>query len=554
VPARALLGALVLVLATTTIPLLTRPAAAATGGDSRRRPNILFVLADDLDLAEMRYLPHVRALLASSGTTFDQYLVSNSLCCPSRATTLRGQYAHNTGVWSNGGDNGGFERAHADGVEQDTVATHLHQAGYTTSLAGKYLNGYPNGASPDDVPPGWDQWASAVSGNPYSEYRYVLNQNQTYHIYRHRPRDYGTNVYVGLTDRFVRGAARSKRPFFAYLSVYAPHQPAVPAKQDLTKFPHARAPRTPSFNQADVSRSPSYVRDLPQFSPEETQAIDVLYRRRIRSLQAVDRGVARLVDTLRATKQLDNTYIVFASDNGFHLGQHRLPAGKQTPYETDIHVPLIVRGPGVRAGAHVTQLAGNSDLAPTFEAMAGAHAPSFTDGQSLLPLLRGEQPKRWRTSYLLEHRGETGTTQPARAMPPRGSTLEPPDPDQAGPNGRPRHREIRDSMLLNRGAEIPDYDGVRTSRWVYVEYKNGQHELYDLQHDPDEVQNLAGTRPVVERMLAERVAQLRNCSGAACHRAEAGASSGKAARTSGASTAQRLAPATRGAATMRSLR
>jgi arylsulfatase A-like enzyme len=518
---RATLAALVLVaVAAATLPLTNRRAGAATPGDGHRHPNILFVLADDLDLAEMHYLPHVQALIGRAGTTFDQYLVSNSLCCPSRTTTLRGQYSHNTGVWSNGGDNGGFERAHANGLEQDTIATRLRHAGYTTQLAGKYLNGYPNGAAPDDVPPGWDDWASAVFGNPYSEYRYVLNENQTYHVYRHRPRDYGTTVYTHLTDQFIRRAAKAHRPFFSYLAVYAPHQPATPAPQDLHKFPAAIAPRTPSFDQADVSRSPSYVRDLPEFSQEETQAIDAVYRRRIRSLQAVDRGVAHLVKTLRATKQLDNTYVVFASDNGFHVGQHRMPAGKQTPYETDVHVPLMVRGPGVQANAHVTRLAGNTDLAPTFEAMGGVRSPSFTDGRSLLPLLRGDPPGHWRRSYLVEHRVETGVTRPARTMPPKGSTLEPPDPDQAGKDGRPRHREIRDAMLLNRGAEIPDYDGVRTERYTYVQYTNGERELYDLRHDPDEVHNLAGTRPAVERGLAERVAELRSCAARACRTAE----------------------------------
>jgi arylsulfatase A-like enzyme len=501
----------------TLLPLAaSRAPAAALPRRTRRRPNILFVLADDLDLAEMRYLPHTRALVAEHGTTFDDYLVSNSLCCPSRTTTLRGQYSHNTGVWSNGGDNGGFERAHANGMEQDTVATRLHGAGYTTSLTGKYLNGYPNGAPPNYVPPGWDNWASAVYGNPYSEYRYVLNQNQQYHVYQHRPQDYGTNVYVGLTDQFIRSAAREHRPFFAYLSVYTPHQPATPARRDRRRFRHARAPRTPSFDQLDVTHAPGYVRDLPRFNPEETHAIDVLYRKRIRSLQALDRGVGRLVHTLRVTKQLDRTYIVFASDNGFHLGQHRMPAGKETPYETDIHVPLVVRGPDVRANAHVSRLAGNTDLAPTFEAMAGVRAPSFTDGRSLLPFLRGTEPSQWRTSYLIEHRVESGMTQPAGALPARGSTLEPPDPDQAGPDGHARRREIRDAMLLNRGAQIPDYAALRTSHLMYAQYSTGDRELYDLRRDPDEVHNLAGTRPVLEHRMAQRMARLGRCGGRGC--------------------------------------
>ena len=327
-------------------------------------------------------------------------------------------------------------------------------------------------------------------------------------------------MYVRLTDRFIRGAIHQHQPFFAYLPVYAPHQPAVPAPRDRHRFPNATAPRTPSFDQSDVSRSPGFVSDLPQFSPEETRAIDVLYRRRIRSLQAVDRGVARLVHTLRSTHQLDDTYVVFASDNGFHLGQHRMPAGKQTAYEPDIHVPLVVRGPGVRAGAHVHGLAGNTDLAPTFEAIAGVRPPSFTDGRSLLPLLQGHPPRRWRHSYLVEHRAESGVTQPLRTQPARGSTLEPPDPDQAGRDGRRRHREIRDAMLLNRGTELPDYDAVRTSRYLFVEYGTGERELYDLRHDPDEVNNLAGSRPALESQLARRIDELRNCKGRGCRTAE----------------------------------
>jgi N-acetylglucosamine-6-sulfatase len=513
------LGVLVLVVMGTAITGIggAHPAAAASRS---HKPNVLFVLTDDLDAAELRYMPHTESLIGRQGTTFDDYFVSNSLCCPSRATTLRGQYAHNTGVWSNGGDNGGFERAYSTGIEQDTVATRLHGAGYTTSLTGKYLNGYPNGAAPNYVPPGWDNWASAVYGNAYSEYHYVLNQNQSYHVYKHHPRDYGTRVYVNLTDEFIRGAVHRHQPFFAYLSVYAPHQPATPAKQDVAKFPRAKAPRTPSFDQPDVSRMPKFVRDLPQFSPAETVAIDTLYRKRIRSLQAVDRGVAHLVHTLRVTKQLDNTYIVFASDNGFHLGQHRMPAGKQTAYESDIHVPLLVRGPGVRAGAHESRLAGNTDLAPTFEAMAGVRAPSFTDGRSLLPLLEGHPPAHWRKGYLVEHRNETGEVRPARPDEGKESTLEPPDPDEiARVDGRPP-REIRDEMLLNRGAQIPDYDAVRTGRYLYAEYANGDRELYDLKVDPDEIHNLAGTRPRLEATLARRVARLRHCSGHGCRRVE----------------------------------
>jgi arylsulfatase A-like enzyme len=508
--------------ATLSLAAVPRPAVAAGG---RRRPNILFVLTDDLDAGELQYMPHTRHLVGAAGATFDRYFVSNSLCCPSRVTTLRGQYAHNTGVWSNGGSNGGFERAYAHGIERDTVATRLSGAGYRTALVGKYLNGYPNLAGPTYQPPGWRTWVSPVAGDPYSEYDYWLNDDGRFAQHGARPRDYGTTVYVRRTEHFVRAAARAHAPFFAYLSVYAPHQPATPAPQDVGKFARARVPRTASFDQRDVSAMPGFVRDLPRFGPGERAAIDELYRLRIRSLQAVDRGVASLVRTLRATGQLASTYIVFTSDNGFHLGQHRLPAGKQTAYDTDIHVPFLVRGPGITPGTHTSELSGNVDLAPTFESMAGVSRPSFADGRSLLGLAEGRVPARWRSAYLVEHRNET----PTAATPPRRRSLplEPPDPDQGGvvrhhrwPRVHGHLREPRDARTLARHTPIPDYDAVRTVRYLYVEYVDGTRELYDTRTDPEEIHNLAGTRPKLEHTLAERVARLRACHGRSCRVAD----------------------------------
>ena len=505
------------------------PTVTRTGPS--RRPNILFVLSDDLDQAELRYLPRTRHLVADHGVTFDRYYVSNSLCCPSRVTTLRGQYAHNTGVWSNGGSNGGFELAYTEGIERDTIATRLHADGYRTALVGKYLNGYPNLAGFQYRPPGWTTWTSPIAGNPYGEYDYQLNNDGRIENHGHAARDYGTNVYVRRTQRFIRSAARTHRPFFADLSVYAPHQPATPAPRDTRRFRHARAPRSVAFDQRDVSRMPSFVRDLPRFRPGETAAIDDLFRLRIRSLQSVDRGVAALVRTLRDTGQLDNTYIVFTSDNGFHLGQHRLPAGKQTAYDTDIHVPLLIRGPGIDAGTHVARLAGNVDLAPTFEAMSGVRAPSFTDGRSLFGLARGNArgARHWRRSYLVEHREEDR----GDGVAPRRQTLplEPPDPDNGGGSARHYHvrpwprahghlLEPRDDGVLERHASIPDYDAVRTPRYLYVEYADGERELYDTRRDPAEVRNLAGTRPTLERALARRVDGLQRCRGRGCRRVE----------------------------------
>ena len=227
---------------------------------------------------------------------------------------------------------------------------------------------------------------SSAAGNPYSQFNYTLNENGKLVHYGSAPSDYGTDVYTNKTQDFITQSADAHQPFFAYLAVYAPHQPATPAPRDVNLFPGATAPRTPAYNDADVSGKPQFIRNLPLMTPKAKRRVDALYRRRIQSLQAVDLGISELIDTLRATGQLDNTYIVFTSDNGFHLGQHRMPSGKQTAYDFDIHLPLVVRGPGVPADRTADQLVGNIDLAPTFAAMAGATSPSFVDGRSFLGL------------------------------------------------------------------------------------------------------------------------------------------------------------------------
>ena len=183
------------------------PAHATT---TRRRANILFVLTDDLDQAELRFMPNTRRLIGGAGATFDRYFVSNSLCCPSRVTTLRGQYAHNTGIWANGGTNGGFEHALTEGIEQDTVATRLSGSGYRTALVGKYLNGYPNTVAPTYRPPGWHTFVSPALGKPYGEYHYVLNDNGRLEFHGAHRRDYGT-TRVLAPHRALRAHCRARR-------------------------------------------------------------------------------------------------------------------------------------------------------------------------------------------------------------------------------------------------------------------------------------------------------------------------------------------------------
>lgn len=518
-----------IVLGLAVLGVLAAPARfAARAPEPASSPNILFILADDLDAAAMAFMPKLKALLTDQGVSFPNYFVSVSLCCPSRSTTLRGQYSHNSGIRTNGGGNGGFETAYATGLEKSTIATWLQSAGYRTALYGKYLNGYPHTAPSLYVPPGWTDWASAIAGNAYSEYNYALNEHGARVPYGAGDGDYGTDVYARKAAAFVRKAATDATPFFVYLAVYAPHAPATPAPRHAALFPNARAPRTPSFDEADVSDKPDYIRNRPRIGPLRQDIIDQLYRKRLQSLQAVDDAVAALVDTLKATGQLARTFIVFASDNGFHLGQHRMLTGKQTAYEEDIRVPLIVRGPGVPAGAVVPNFAANVDLAPTFAEIGGAKTPEFVDGRSLVPLLGRSTSSvtEWRQVFLVEHWQE----QPATAS---DSSREPVDADQA--RAAPLRAQQRRLARVGGGGRagragiqraapnaIPEFHALRTPQYTYVEYVTGERELYDLARDPFELVNVAATsEPALLASLSRRLHELAGCAAAACRRAEA---------------------------------
>jgi N-acetylglucosamine-6-sulfatase len=496
--------------------------AGAPGAAPSTKPNILFVLTDDMRLDDLQYLPHVRQLIGAEGMTFDNEFDNVTLCCPARTSILRGQYSHNTGVLTNGGTTGGFETAHAINVEKSTIATAMQSAGYTTGLFGKYLNGYPNTVSPSYVPPGWDTWSSSSKGNAYGEFNYTLNENGTQVAYGAKATDYGTDVYARQTTAFIDHAAAAGKPFFAYLAVYAPHQPATPAPQDAKTFRGLKATRDPAYDEADVSDKPAFVRNLPRMRPQVQTKVDRLARRRAQSLQAVDRDIAGLISHLDRIGQLDNTYVVFTSDNGFHLGQHRMPAGKQTAYETDIRLPLLVRGPGVAAGTHVRAITGNIDLAPTFAALGGATMTDSPDGRSLVPFLRGQPPAAtdWRQVYLLEH-WLTSLKPQDRAG---AGELEPDDLDQSdAATAGGASTSTSTSIRAGKAAlgNIPEYRGLRTARYTYVEYSTGEKELYDITNDPNELTNLAASAsPSLLATLHTRLAQLRSCKADGCRTAE----------------------------------
>ena len=460
------------------------------------RPNIVFILTDDLDLelGTIQYMPHLQELMVAQGLTVNDFFISQPLCCPARTTFLRGQYTHNHGVYRNDQPSGGFEEFYSLEHESSTVATWLQAAGYRTVLLGKYLNGYPFPEDRTYVPVGWDEWYSAAKGSPFAGYRYTMNENGIQIDYLENGQGeskYMTDVLARKAGDFIQRASKEAVPFFVYFSTYAPHIPVKPAQRHEELFPGLQAPRTASFNEADVSDKPGGINLDPLLDADQIAKLDLEYRLRVQTMQAVDEALAHLMDVLRKTGELDNTYIIFTSDNGYHMGQHRLLAGKGEPYDEDIHVPFIIRGPGIEAGALDGYITGNVDFAPTMAELAGVIPPDYVDGRSLVSLFKGDRPSlsEWRSAYLLEFYG-----------------YNPKDEENAG------------EPVSKSG-----YLGLRTPDYLYVEYADGFVELYDLHADPYELENIAATADKsLLQHLSEWLHALSACAGRQCRSLDQG--------------------------------
>jgi arylsulfatase A-like enzyme len=470
--------------------------AIACGGSSGAAPpgptpsaaplaNIVFILADDQDMQSMPYMPKLKTLLADQGVTFRQNFVTTSLCAPSRASLLTGKYGHNHMVRSNQLPQGGEEVFAAGGHESSNVATWLKTAGYRTILVGKYMNAYPTG-SPTYVPPGWDDWHGdfAPTGEPDSGnyLNWILNDNGVLTRSSGRQDDYLTDVLTKRAVTAIQQAAAGTQPFFLYLAPPNPHTPALRPVRYAAVFGDLRAPRTPSFNEFDVSNKPAWLRDYQPFTDRDIRRLDELYRDRLASMLPVDDMIEQVVQALQAAGKLDNTYIVFNSDNGFLIGPHRFPHGKGAAFEESIRVPLVVRGPGVSQGQIHDALVLNIDMAPTFAAWARASAPDV-DGRSFDVLLRGPTPADWRKDFLIEHWQNVS------------------DPD--------------DPSKLRGG--IPTHAAVRTQTAKYVEYLTGETEYYDLVRDPFELDNVASSVAASAiQPLQARLPVLKSCRGSTC--------------------------------------
>jgi len=434
------------------------------------KPNIVFILADDMRKDDLKYMPKTRSILGDKGMSFSNAFVSNALCCPTRATIMRGQYSHNTGVWTNKGSSGGLRAYRNEGNEKDNVATRLDAAGYRTGLFGKYLNEY---TSTNDGPPGWDTWFAHTDGSRY--YNYEINDNGRIIRYGSTSADYETDVIADRVRTFIGTSANAGVPFFAYVAPRAPHSPAKPAKRDKHAYDGLKARRLPSFNEKNVTDKPPWIRKLPMLSDAKKTKIDNRAEKRAETLRALDDLVAGIVSRLNDSHVLSRTYIFFTSDNGWHAGEHRIPQEKWRPYEEDIRVPLLVRGPDVVARHQAHRLVLDTDYLPTFTDLADVQTPNYVDGRSLQPVLE-EDKTAWRSAILLE----------------------------AAASYSPAYRGIRTS------------DGRK-----YVEYASGKKELYHLGHDPYELRDSYDPDDP-PATLAKRLKKLRSCAADSCRAAENG--------------------------------
>jgi N-acetylglucosamine-6-sulfatase len=440
-------------------------------------PNVLVIETDDQTLESMRVMNNVNSLIGGQGATFKNNFVNFSLCCPSRATFLTGQYMHNHGVLGNAPPNGGFDRFEALHGESN-LAVWLQDSGYYTGLIGKHLNGYPG----DVVPDGWSEWYAAAP-HEQAVYDYRLNENGTLVDYGTDPADFKQDVLTEKAVDFVDRLAPNAQPFFLWLTYTAPHAgnpgsdpnpnppfncsgTAKPAPRHAHAFDSEPLPMPPNFNEADVSDKPGPIQNRPLLSADQIADIQRKYRCELESLLSVDEGVEAVVEALAANGELADTVLIYTSDNGFFHGEHRIPVGKMRIYEESIRAPLQIRGPGIPQGVNVSDLSINADLAPTIVDVADANPGLVMDGRSLIPVAN-----------------------------------------------QPRIERGRELLI-----EEPSFKAIRTERYKYAEHASGKKELYDLKKDPFELvsRHADPAYASIKSQLAAHLHQLQNCAGSGC--------------------------------------
>ncbi|HET7679640.1 MAG TPA: sulfatase [Xanthobacteraceae bacterium] len=490
--------------------LAARTSATVTIAEAPtlNKPNVVVIMTDDMTAADIQVMPETLRLLGERGVTFTNSFTDFSLCCTSRATFLTGQAAHNHGILGNHPSAGGGYELFKP-TENNTLPVWLRNGGYRTFAYTKYMNGYGGWtqsaplADRQHVPPGWDVWFGRVDYHAYRFYDYDLNQNGALVHRGCNTIDYDTDLAATKAVGFIANNQTVPKPLFMWIAPLAPHNTfsgrcdrevfrgPMPADRHLHKLDSHVVQQAPSTNEFDVSDKPSFIAALPLLTFKQRTELVQQIRRRRESLLAVDELVKKVVMTLQSTGRLQNTLIIFTSDNGYLMGEHRIENQKVYPYEESIRVPLVISGPGIPWGEARSQLVSNIDLAATILDFAGfpvtiPNVPPTTpgrvqDGRSLKPLMENAGTP-WRTALLIQ--GSVYATNPF----------------------------IR-------------FQGVRTESAKYIEYNNtiGESELYDLTTDPRELENKAampGSPPALkselELVLENMLSTLRTCAGSTC--------------------------------------
>ncbi|HWW67659.1 MAG TPA: sulfatase [Solirubrobacterales bacterium] len=546
------------------VGVLALLAALAIGGErshasaeGKPRPSFVVIQTDDqtLDQLYASYtppggvpivaMPNTLSLIADRGVTFNRYYVSYPLCCPSRVSLLTGRYAHNHNDRGNVPPEGGYPGFASRAAFSHNIAVWLQNAGYRTIHIGKFLNGY--GDEPYDngktVPPGWSAWHTVLKADTdHYYYGYMLNNNGAIEgpygdSGSWETREYGVRDDFGCpfaptnglpcyyeTDKFNELATQElaatppNQPFYMQVDYTAPHgdfrRPAgpEPAPRYYESFAGAHYPhsRSQGFDEGNVNDKPSFIREAPYLTPTEIHTYRVYYQKALESLRSVDDGVKQIVDQLGALHRLRNTYIIFTSDNGFFYGEHRLTGGKFLAYEPSTHLPFLMRGPGIKPGASTGELAANIDIAPTILELAQTKADKSIDGRSLYPFAH-DPTLRTRRPILFESFVESNDVEENGGGPPATPAPEPTAPPTAV---SARARGAKASIA----APPKNYYGIRLGPYKYIEWPNGEKELYDLNKDPYELNNRVKDPNLfpIRNFLHNQLLRLETCVGSVC--------------------------------------
>ena len=543
------MAALLAVLACSVFAALqSAESAGAAQSSATQKPSFVVIQIDDATLDQLyaslnvggidvQAMPYTLSLIANRGITFNRYYVPYPLCCPSRVSLLTGRYAHNHNVRGNVPPNGGFTGFKARQAYSNNLAPWLQAAGYRTIHIGKFLNGYGDEPFDEgkDVPPGWNAWHSVLRADTnHYFYGYTLNDNGVLDGPFGDPgswdtREYGERDDFGCptaplngkpcfyeTDVFNRIASEElygtspEQPFYLQLDYTAPHgdfrRPAgpEPATRHYNTFAGAPYPhdRAQGFNEGNVNDKPRFIREAPYLSLNEIHTYRVYYQKALESLRSVDEGVKQVVDTLGGLSRLRNTYIIFTSDNGFFYGEHRLTGGKFIAYEPATHLPLLIRGPGIKPGTSTGELAANIDIAPTILELAGASATKSIDGRSLVPYMK-DPALRSRRPILFESFVETADVE-ANGEPTAQRTV--------------KEVQRRNGASASIVAPPKDYEGIRLGPYKYIEWPDGEKELYDITKDPYELNNIVRVRNLspIRAFLHAQLVRLEACVGKRC--------------------------------------